>query len=133
MILVKTFIDVSYLWVILPLMAFLPFFMMYSKSVGSMVSSFKEPDDRILAMTSAITKVNRVIYGHTHIVRHELIGSVEHLNSGCWSPAFLDVECTKPLDQKTYVWISTDKDPKERRKAEVFKFENNLSTAVKSS
>jgi len=132
MIFIKTFVEISYLWVILPLLTFFPFFMMYSKSVGSMVSSFKEPDDRILAMTSAIAKVNRIIYGHTHIVRHELIGSVEHLNSGCWSPAFLDVECTKPIDQKTYVWISAEKESKERRKAEIFKFENNHSTIVKS-
>lgn len=34
-----------------------------------------------------------------------MIGGIEHLNSGTWSPAFKDVECTKAIDQKTCVWI----------------------------
>ena len=85
-----------------------------------MVSNYKEPSEKIMAMASAITHVKRIVYGHTHFVRHEMIGAVEHLNSGCWSPAFLDIECTKPVDQKTYVWIS----PLDTgdRQAELFKF-----------
>lgn len=105
MILVKQFYNLSFFWAFIPLMILLPFFLFYSKSVTSLVSSFKEPDERILATASAITKVNRIIYGHTHLIRHEMIGGVEHLNSGCWSPAFTDVECTKAIDQKTYVWL----------------------------
>lgn len=120
MIFVRAIYEISFFWAFIPLFLLLPFFLFYSKSVTSLVSGYKEPDDRVLAMTSAITKVNRIVYGHTHHTRHEMIGSVEHLNSGCWSPAFLDVECTKPLDQKTFVWIS----PGEAgaRQAELFKF-----------
>lgn len=71
-------------------------------------------------MASAITRVKRIIYGHTHAVRHEMIGAVEHLNSGCWSPAFLDIECTKPIDQKTYVWIAPTESGE--RQAELYRF-----------
>ncbi len=120
MIFVRTMFNISFFWVLIPLMGLLPFFMMYSKSVISMVSSFKEPNEKILALSAAITHVNRIIYGHTHHVRHELIGSVEHLNSGCWSPAFLDVECTRPIDQKTFIWLAPDEN--QRRKAELLKF-----------
>ncbi len=102
----KSIFEISLFWAFAPLFLFLPFFLFYSKSISSLVSSYKEPDDRILHTTSAITKVKRIVYGHTHHARHEVIGSVEHLNPGCWSPAFLDIECTKPLDQKNYVWIS---------------------------
>ncbi len=117
---VRSVYDVSFFWAFIPLFILLPFFLFYTKSVTSMVSSYKEPDDRILAMTSAITKVKRVIYGHTHHTRHEIIGSVEHLNSGCWSPAFLDVECTQPIDQKTFVWLSPNEGS--NRQAELFKY-----------
>jgi UDP-2,3-diacylglucosamine pyrophosphatase LpxH len=120
MALIKSMISVSFYWAFIPLFLFLPFFLFYSKSITSMVSGYKEPDDRILAMASAITRVKRIVFGHTHIVRHEMIGSVEHLNSGCWSPAFLDIECTRPIDQKTFVWISPTAEG--GRQAEVFKF-----------
>lgn len=120
MVVVRSIYEISFFWAFIPLFMLLPFFLFYSKSVTSLVSGYKEPDDRVLAMTSAITKVNRIVYGHTHHTRHEIIGSVEHLNSGCWSPAFLDVECTKPLDQKTFVWISPSESG--ARQAELFKF-----------
>jgi hypothetical protein len=57
-----------------------------------------------------------------------MIGPVEHLNSGCWSPAFLDIECTQPLDQKTFVWISPSAEGE--RQAEVFKFLDGNSVSL---
>lgn len=120
MILVKQFYDASFFWAFIPLFLLLPFFLFYSRSVTSLVSSFKEPDEKVLSTASAITNVKRIIYGHTHHIRHEMIGAVEHLNSGCWSPAFLDVECTKALDQKTFVWLKPDL--VSGRKAELFVF-----------
>lgn len=125
MILSKQFFNLSFFWALIPLLMLLPFFMFYSKSVTSLVSSFKEPDERILATASAITKVNRIIYGHTHLIRHEMIGSVEHLNSGCWSPAFTDVECTKAIDQKTYVWIQPS--AQGPRQAKLYSFDGSNS------
>ncbi len=125
---IRSVYDVSFFWAFIPLFLLLPFFLFYSKSVTSLVSSYKEPDDRILAMASAITKVKRVIYGHTHHTRHEIIGSVEHLNSGCWSPAFLDVECQRPIDQKTFVWIAPSETS--HRQAELFKFVEGKSESL---
>ncbi|MGZ3773722.1 MAG: metallophosphoesterase [Pseudobdellovibrionaceae bacterium] len=131
MVSVRSIYEISFFWMFIPLFMLLPFFLFYSKSVISLVSNYKEPDEHVLAMASAITKVQRIVFGHTHHTRHEMIGSVEHLNSGCWSPAFLDVECTKPIDQKTFVWIF----PSEQgsRQAELLKFENGTSHLLASS
>lgn len=127
MIVVQHFFALSFYWFFIPLFLLLPFFLFYSKSVKSMVSSYKEPDEKILSISSAITKVNRVVYGHTHKVRHEMIGAVEHLNSGCWSPAFTDVECTRAIDQKTFVWI----EPGEiERRATLFQFDRGGAKEV---
>lgn len=114
MILIRQVFEISFFWAFIPLSLMIPFFLFYSQSIASLVSSYKEPDERILAMASAITHVNRIVYGHTHQIRHELIGSVEHLNSGCWSPAFLDVECIQSIDQKTFVWLEPSQ-PNERK------------------
>lgn len=131
MVFVRSVYEISFFWAFIPLFMLLPFFLFYSRSVNSLVSSYKEPDDRVLAMASAITKVQRIIYGHTHHTRHEIIGSVEHLNSGCWSPAFLDVECTKPIDQKTFIWIA----PLDggSRQAELLKYFDGKSEVVNPS
>ena len=102
---IKQVYDLSFFWMFIPLALLVPFFLFYSRAIKSNVTQYKEPQDDVLAMTSAITKTARIIYGHTHIVRHEIIGAVEHLNPGSWSPAFLDVECTKPIGQKTFVWV----------------------------
>ncbi|MGZ3768400.1 MAG: metallophosphoesterase [Bdellovibrio sp.] len=132
MVFIRSVYEISFFWMFIPLFLLLPFFLFYSKSITSLVSNYKEPDERVLAMASAITKVQRIVFGHTHHTRHEMIGLVEHLNSGCWSPAFLDVECTKPLDQKTFVWISptVDQGP---RQAELFKFEAGKSELLTPS
>lgn len=122
---IRTVYEISFYWAFIPLFLFLPFFLFYSKSVSSLVSSYKEPDERVLAMASAIARVKRIVFGHTHQVRHEMIGSVEHLNSGCWSPGFLDIECTKPIDQKTYVWIAPSASG--QRQAELLQFRDGES------
>lgn len=124
MILIRQIFDISFFWAFIPLFFLLPFFIFYSKSVASMAAKYKEPDEKILSTASAITHVQRIVYGHTHIVRHELIGAVEHLNSGCWSPAFSDVECTKPVGQKTFVWLEPGSDG---RKAQLLTFQNKQS------
>ena len=119
--------DISMWWLFIPLLLFVPFFLFYARSVSSSVSAFKEPQEKILSLAGLITKVSRVVYGHTHIVRHEIVGPIEHLNSGTWSPAFLDVECEKPVGQKTFVWIS----PAEGgREAKVYQFKNGREYEV---
>jgi len=119
----KATFGISLFWSFVPFAVFLPFFLFYSRSITSLVSSYKEPDDRILAITALITKVKRVVYGHTHLPRHEIIGAVEHLNSGTWSPAFKDVEYKIPVEQRNYVWISPHEGG---RRAQLLKFDRNL-------
>jgi UDP-2,3-diacylglucosamine pyrophosphatase LpxH len=114
--------QISFYWTLIPFLIFMPFFIFYSRNVSSAVHLFKEPREKILMMASLITGVNRICYGHTHIFRHEIIGPVEHLNSGTWSPAFEDVECKKPHDQKTFIWLYPD-DPLHRR-AQLLQYKN---------
>ncbi len=127
MLILNSISNLSFYWAFIPLFAMLPFYLFYSKSVTSLVSSYKQPDDRILALSSLITQTDRIVYGHTHHIRHEMIGAVEHLNSGCWSPAFLDVECTKSIDQKTFVWIEPYED---KRKASLRIFKDQKSKEI---
>jgi len=97
--------NIAIWWALVPFFLFIPFFLFYSRSIQSTVQEFKEPREKTLSTAGLITKVSRIVYGHTHVVRHEVIGAIEHLNSGTWSPAFMDVECEKPVGQKTFVWI----------------------------
>lgn len=124
----KSVYSISFFWMFIPLFLFLPFFLFYSKAVSSEVVEYKEPKEKVLSMTSVITKVNRVIYGHTHIERHEIIGAVEHLNCGTWSPAFADVECKKPVGKKTYVWLAPG--PQGVREAKLLEFKDKGHTKV---
>jgi UDP-2,3-diacylglucosamine pyrophosphatase LpxH len=120
-IFVKQVYSISIFWLFIPILMYVPFFLFYSQAVRSNIHQYKEPQERILALSTAITKTRRVIYGHTHVVRHEVIGAVEHLNSGTWSPGFLDVECTRPYGNKTFVWINPREDGS--REAQVLNFE----------
>lgn len=114
--------NISLFWMLIPLAAYVPFFVFYSKSVKSSVSEYKKPNERIMRIAAQITRTKRIIYGHTHIYRHEMIGNIEHLNTGCWSPAFLDVECTRPYGKRTYVWIEPEAADSDERKAYLYEF-----------
>lgn len=118
----KTYLDISLFWIFVPFLLFLPFFLFYARSVNSLVSEYKEPDETLLSRQAEITQVKRVVYGHTHIPRHEFYGFVEHLNSGTWSPAFTNVECTESSERNMYVWITPQDDNPSQRKAELLHF-----------
>ncbi|AGH94286.1 metallophosphoesterase [Pseudobdellovibrio exovorus] len=102
----KHFLGISLFWIFLPLALFIPFFLFYARSVTSLVSEYKQPSEALLSRQAEIAQVKRVVYGHTHIPRHEFYGFVEHLNSGTWSPAFTNVECTETFERNHYVWIT---------------------------
>jgi len=112
--------DISLFWTFIPILIFSPFFMFYSKSVVSSVHDFKEPHERTLSAQGLIAGVSRIVYGHTHNALHQMIGPIEHLNSGTWSPAFLDVECTKKVGKLSFVWIKPKEDG--QREAELMYF-----------
>lgn len=125
---VKQVYDISVFWLFVPILAYVPFFLFYAQAIRSNIPSYREPQERILAMASAITKTQRIVYGHTHIVRHEVIGAVEHLNSGTWSPGFADIECTQPVGYKSFVWIQPGADG--LREAQVLKLDFQGTTTV---
>ena len=56
-------------------------------------------------LAAKIAGVKRVVQGHTHIEKHRWILDVEYLNTGTWSPAFRDVECTERYGRKCFAWI----------------------------
>jgi UDP-2,3-diacylglucosamine pyrophosphatase LpxH len=116
------YLGISLFWVFLPLALFLPFFLFYARSVTSLVSEYKEPSEALLSKQAEIAQVKRVIYGHTHIPRHEYYGFVEHLNSGTWSPAFTNVECTESSERNAYIWIAPSVEDQNIRKAELLQF-----------
>jgi UDP-2,3-diacylglucosamine pyrophosphatase LpxH len=118
----RTMISVSFFWIFLPFALLLPFFLFYARSVTSLVSQYKEPSESLLTKQAEVTGVRRIVYGHTHIARHEFYGMVEHLNSGSWSPAFTNVECTETIEKNTYVWISPSAEDSNVRKAELLQF-----------
>jgi UDP-2,3-diacylglucosamine pyrophosphatase LpxH len=128
--LIKLALDISFFWMFIPLFILVPFFVFYAKSIDSDITAVKEPNEWILSVSARIARVKRVIYGHTHIARHEYIGEVEHLNSGCWTPAFLDVECTKPMGKKTYIWIEPGENG--QREAQLREFIRGDSYQIKS-
>ena len=103
-------------------MFLMPFFLFYARSISSLVSIYKEPDEELFAKQSEVTGVSRIVYGHTHIPRHEYYGVVEHLNSGTWSPGFTDVECAVSEERNNYVWIAPNPENYETRKAELKQF-----------
>lgn len=125
---VKLMFDISMYWAFIPLAILIPFFIFYSKSQQSSISQYMQPNERVLRIAGQITKTKRIVYGHTHEYRHEIIGGIEHLNAGCWSPAFLDVECTRPFGKRTYVWIHPGEGDK--REATLFEYINNQSKLI---
>lgn len=99
-------VDIQFYWMIVPLLLLAPFFIFYSSTVVNGIKGSKDPGEQRLRWLSLLTQTHRVVFGHTHIVKHEIIGSVEYLNPGSWSPIFEDIECKRPLTRFAFVKIS---------------------------
>jgi len=103
-------VPVSYWWVFPIALLFLPFFIFYFRSFKSKVIVPVKYYEKAVQLSSKITGMKRVIYGHTHEFVHTNFEGIEYLNSGTWSPAFDDIECTKPSCPKTFIWIRPNPD-----------------------
>lgn len=99
------FVTVSFWWFILPIAILTPLFIFYARSVESEVISSQAAAFKAVPTSAQITQVKRVVQGHTHLERHTDIQGVEYLNTGTWSPAFGDVQCTQPYGRKCFAWI----------------------------
>jgi UDP-2,3-diacylglucosamine pyrophosphatase LpxH len=101
----KLFIEVSFLWFVIPLVLLLPGFIFYARSVEPENEKIMKAILRRVPISARIAKVKRVVHGHTHRERHTVINQIEYLNTGTWSPAYEDVECKRPYGKKCYAWI----------------------------
>ena len=97
--------HVSIWFFIVPFAILFPVFIFYARSIRSGVQESQEGAFKKIPIAAKITKVKRIIQGHTHISKHCYFEDVEYLNTGTWSPAFYDVECTKPFGKKCFAWI----------------------------
>lgn len=116
--------KISYWWMfIVSSLLLLPFFLFYFRSIKSKIIVDVKYYEKAVKFGSKITRVKRVVFGHTHEFVHTNFDGIEYLNSGTWSPAFDDVECTKPSCPKTFVWIRREGDGSERV-ANVYEWKN---------
>lgn len=106
-LLVDKIYAISFYWVFAPILLLFPPYFLYARNVQSYVFQYKTPDEEKMTMAGMITNTRRSVFGHTHLLRHEVVGGIEHLNPGTWSPAFLNVECTQREGQNAFVWIAS--------------------------
>lgn len=102
--------KVSYWWVLVIMLLFVPFFLFYFRSFKSKIIADVKYYEKAVKLSSRITGMKRVVFGHTHQFVHTNFEGVEYLNSGTWAPAFDDFECKKPACPKTFVWIRPEDD-----------------------
>ncbi|HCM39855.1 MAG: hypothetical protein A2070_12065 [Bdellovibrionales bacterium GWC1_52_8] len=101
----NVFMNVSVLWFFIPMGLLLPVFVSYAQSVESELDRTQNRSFHMSPVAARISRVERVIHGHIHHERHTHIDDIEYLNTGTWSPAFHDVECTQPFGKKCFAWI----------------------------
>lgn len=101
----NVFINVSFWWFVIPAVLLMPSFVFYAKSVTSEVYTTQTAALKQIGLSAQITQVSRVVLGHTHRQHHIWIDGIEVVNTGTWSPAYYDVECTQPYGKKCFAWI----------------------------
>jgi UDP-2,3-diacylglucosamine pyrophosphatase LpxH len=126
----RVFIDASAWWILIPLGLLLPFFIFYARSVESELAASEKKLLELAPLSARITGVNRVIQGHSHQERHEFLGGVEYLNTGTWSYAYHDVECTQPYGNKCFAWLRPDSEGSEKRKSDLYIWSEKGATLV---
>lgn len=115
------FTHVSFWWWLLIFLGFMPFFVFYARSVSSELEKAVKVALGKVPTLARIANVKRVVHGHFHVEMHQNVSGVEVLNTGTWSPAYKDVECTQPYGKKVFAWIRpSDKD--DGRKADLFEW-----------
>ena len=99
------FIGASPWWFVIGVVLLLPAFIFYARSVESDVGQTLRQAFVLAPQSARITQVKRVIQGHVHLARHTFHEGIEYLNTGTWSPAYRDVECTQPYGRKCFAWV----------------------------
>ncbi len=92
-------------WAVALFLALLPFYVAYARSCRSEVGDTEATIEQRIGELAGIARVSRVVMGHTHraaVRRHD---GVDFLNTGHWSPAYDDVECTIKVGRNGFAWI----------------------------
>ena len=64
---------------------------------------------RVARKVARAHRARAVVFGHTHKPEGEWHGGVFYGNTGSWSPAFVDLECTKPLTtERPLIWLRSN-------------------------
>ncbi len=105
------FAHVSVWGFVIPLVLLIPIFIFYSRSVQSEVEETQNAAAELAPLCARIVNVKRIVQGHTHFENHKVVDGIEVINTGTWSPAFHDVECTKPYGRKCFAWIRPKSSP----------------------
>lgn len=83
----------------------LPLYFIYARSCRSEVGNTEANIHARIGELARIAKVSRVVMGHTHRAGRRDIEGVPYLNTGHWSSAYDDVECTIPVGTNGFAWI----------------------------
>lgn len=118
----NVFVQLSIWWAFAPLALLLPIFIFYARSVESEVAASQRAALSLAPIAARITQVARVIQGHTHRETHCWIEGIEYLNTGTWSAAYHDVECTQAFGRKCLAWIKPSPTPAATRVAELMEW-----------
>jgi UDP-2,3-diacylglucosamine pyrophosphatase LpxH len=127
----NVFSNVSLFWFLIPIILLIPCFIFYARSVQSEVNVTQETTLHLSPLSAKITKVKRIVQGHTHQELHNWVEGVEFLNTGTWSPAFHDVECTLPFGRKCFAWIRPHSNPAQSgRIAELYEWRKDQAHLI---
>jgi UDP-2,3-diacylglucosamine pyrophosphatase LpxH len=97
--------EVPAWWVIWPAFISAPMALLGLSGNRSRVAQAASQGREDAAASARLLNVRRVIHGHTHDELHAFVRGVEYLNTGTWSPAFRDPECTQRYGSMCFAWV----------------------------
>ena len=101
----NVFHPLSPWWALVVFIMLLPPFIFYARGVNSDVDTTEQVLRERLPLAVQIAHTARVVIGHTHVEHHTRLEHCELINTGTWSAAYHDVECTRPFGRKCFAWI----------------------------
>jgi UDP-2,3-diacylglucosamine pyrophosphatase LpxH len=130
--LVHSFFPFSLWWTAALVILLLPYFIFYARSVSSEIMAAQEAAYDYAPLAAKVTGVSRIVQGHTHLEKHLQIKDVEIINTGTWSPAFMDLACTQAFGKKCFAWIRPDP-LNQTRRADLYEWRTNEFTIIKKN
>ncbi|MDF1563081.1 MAG: metallophosphoesterase [Deltaproteobacteria bacterium] len=125
----NVFVNLSLWWWVLFFVVALPPFIFYARGVNSDVTNYQRQLKARLPQTAKLAGVKRLVLGHTHRERQVVEDELEVLNTGTWSPAYRDVECTIPFGRKCFAWLRPHPTKQGERVAELHEWLDAEGTA----